>query len=107
MLRKSCLLFLVACAAILYAEETPPVELQYWTSPLVIRTMGEIFERYEREHPGVKVVIGQAAARNLVERLWPRWDLDPDEEKLRVSAWIEFNANTFIFLRFCSSRPLR
>lgn len=26
------------------------------------------------------------APLTLVERLWPRWELDPDEEKLRLSA---------------------
>lgn len=43
------------------------VELQYWTSPYELRAMAEIFEQYQRDNPGVKVVIGQSAARNLVD----------------------------------------
>ncbi|MCY3019085.1 MAG: extracellular solute-binding protein [Planctomycetota bacterium] len=59
----SVLLLVASCIAC--AEDT--VELQYWTSPYELRAMAEIFEQYQRENPGVKVVIGQSAARNLVD----------------------------------------
>ena len=49
------------------SDDAPHIELQYWTDPNSIRAMAEIFERYEQEHPGIKVVVGQSAARNMVE----------------------------------------
>ncbi|MGD0093562.1 MAG: extracellular solute-binding protein, partial [Planctomycetota bacterium] len=57
------LLFSAACSA-LAAEQ---IEIQYWTSPYELRTMAEIFEQYQKENPHVKVVIGQSAARNIVD----------------------------------------
>jgi multiple sugar transport system permease protein len=54
-------------SAVLPAAEPKPVEIQYWTHPSVMRSMAEIFESYQRDNPGVKVVIGQSAARNLVD----------------------------------------
>ena len=55
------------CVPLLAFASQSQVELQYWTSPYDLRTMAEIFEQYQRENPGVKVVIGQSAARNLVD----------------------------------------
>ena len=49
------------------ASDAPEIRLQYWTDPASMRASAEIFETYEREHPGVKVVVGQSAARNLVD----------------------------------------
>ena len=60
----------VACVVALPAEaaDAPPaVELQFWTSPNEVRKMAEIVEKYERDNPGLKVVVGQSAARNLVD----------------------------------------
>jgi ABC-type sugar transport system permease subunit/ABC-type glycerol-3-phosphate transport system substrate-binding protein len=61
------MLLFVGAAGSAFPADEPPVELQFWTSPSEVRKMAEIFEKYELENPGVKVVIGQSAARNLVE----------------------------------------
>ncbi len=63
---------LLAAAAIYFALRGenaggPGIRLQYWTDPASMRASAETFENYEREHPGVKIVVGQSAARNLVE----------------------------------------
>jgi multiple sugar transport system permease protein len=58
------------CAVVLAGESRAardPVELQFWVNPQEVRTMAEIFEQFMQENPGVKIVIGQSAARNLVD----------------------------------------
>jgi len=64
---RKCLAALLLCLAAHFVFAGEKVELQYWTSPYELRTMAEIFEQYEKENPHVKVVIGQSAARNLVD----------------------------------------
>ena len=46
---------------------TTSVVLQYWASADQISDLAEVFEQYQRDNPGVKVVTGQSAARNIVD----------------------------------------
>ena len=68
----SCALTLFLVLAAVFLGNSPllaaqtPVEIHYWTDLPEIRIAGEIFEQYERDNPGVKVVLGQSAARDLV-----------------------------------------
>ena len=48
------------------AAEDTRIRLQCWTHASEMQTMTEIVEKYENENPGVKVVMGQSAARDLV-----------------------------------------
>lgn len=65
--RSFFLLLLLSGAAARGGESPPKIEISYWTQPWDMRTMSEVFEKYERDHPNIKIVTGQAAARNLVD----------------------------------------
>src|SRR5258708_38682704 len=58
---------LALCFVSIYSQENPnAVEIHYWAMSGELRTLPEIFEQYERDHPGVKIITGQSAARDLV-----------------------------------------